>query len=526
MRVLKFVPNDIESFEVEPTEGYYMDHSFVDYESGLFVFYETPLEQLREKIQTPRKRLVEPETGKVLTVEEWRAYFDYESPREEFSEDGEIKCVTRRVHEPERETDGLAYQVIRVATGEVLAENSSIAFIDEPLRSPIQNYYDTLEWAASAGKALELRDYPEDIHRKHLEQVEPGEWVFQYVDLTEMTVLRLIFMGENYELHSAPTEGLYADIKEELFTHRKSYPDIAAFWKEFAARGDWFEAYGHRYGLHACMAKFVITSANEIRKRGDFTLAGYELLNKWENDLGDDECEIAVYHQFCPNCKARVYFQARYPKSLCNDCRELITDKSGRPVNYFNTELMGHGCAAEYLDTGEPYESDICFIGQVEYTAQEARFGGIELQPREEMEEASFPGAGYMRFRETYMGPVRKYMERSEYEDYINALKPGYFPSRGRHRADKAEIGRCPHCNKRVVLLRVKQVLCETCRALVTDAAGRPVRFERIRRYHGFQGYFRDTGEFYNSRACFLGGHEYQVGEFHEMYIELKPEEE
>jgi len=42
---------------------------------------------------------------------------------------------------------------------------------------------------------------------------------------------------------------------------------------------------------------------------------------------------------------------------------------------------MSGGYAAEYADTGDPYDSHECFVDRIECYADEARFGGIIIQP-------------------------------------------------------------------------------------------------------------------------------------------------
>ena len=41
---------------------------------------------------------------------------------------------------------------------------------------------------------------------------------------------------------------------------------------------------------------------------------------------------------------------------------------------------MSGGYAAEYADTGDPYESHECFVDGIECYADEARFGGIVIE--------------------------------------------------------------------------------------------------------------------------------------------------
>ncbi|MFH1196843.1 MAG: hypothetical protein V1720_14170 [bacterium] len=92
--------------------------------------------------------------------------------------------------------------------------------------------------------------------------------------------------------------------------------------------------------------------------------------------------KISEHKQFCPNCGKSVTHSSRYPKYICHNCKKLITDKNGKSVVFYNTELLGYGCQGYYCDNAqnEKYNSNICFIRDKKFFAQEARFGGIVIQ--------------------------------------------------------------------------------------------------------------------------------------------------
>ena len=55
-------------------------------------------------------------------------------------------------------------------------------------------------------------------------------------------------------------------------------------------------------------------------------------------------------------------------------------DNSGRAhLDFYNVDLSG-GYRAVVTETGEPYDSHLCFINGVPCHADEARFGGIVIQ--------------------------------------------------------------------------------------------------------------------------------------------------
>jgi hypothetical protein len=81
----------------------------------------------------------------------------------------------------------------------------------------------------------------------------------------------------------------------------------------------------------------------------------------------------------CPICKIALTPAPRYPTYVCSTCASKATDKDGRLLEFFNSDLSG-GYEARYSDTQEPYTSHTCFIDGIECFADEARFGGIVIQ--------------------------------------------------------------------------------------------------------------------------------------------------
>ena len=82
----------------------------------------------------------------------------------------------------------------------------------------------------------------------------------------------------------------------------------------------------------------------------------------------------------CPICRSEVRYEERYPNKLCDSCAEKAVDCDGRGVTFFNVSFSG-GLAAEDTDTGEPYQSNTCYVDRQRCQADEHRFGGIVLQP-------------------------------------------------------------------------------------------------------------------------------------------------
>jgi ADP-ribosyl-[dinitrogen reductase] hydrolase len=88
----------------------------------------------------------------------------------------------------------------------------------------------------------------------------------------------------------------------------------------------------------------------------------------------------------CPICGTPRPHSPRYPNHVCATCVERAVDGDGRPLEFFNPELLG-GFAAAYRGTGErlstPRDEQECRIDGVRCLAREAHFGGIVVEPVE-----------------------------------------------------------------------------------------------------------------------------------------------
>jgi predicted RNA-binding Zn-ribbon protein involved in translation (DUF1610 family) len=87
------------------------------------------------------------------------------------------------------------------------------------------------------------------------------------------------------------------------------------------------------------------------------------------------------YH--CPICRQSLALFERYPRYVCPSCAEKTCDDSGRRVDFRNLSFTG-GCQGFYPDTNEIYPSQDCFIDGRPCIADEARFGGIVVQLKEQ----------------------------------------------------------------------------------------------------------------------------------------------
>ena len=93
---------------------------------------------------------------------------------------------------------------------------------------------------------------------------------------------------------------------------------------------------------------------------------------------GGNESDIS---QACPPCGAGQPKSSRYTRYLCPACASLASDESGRLLTFQNAGISG-GFRSVYGDTGEERQSHVCFVSGVPCWADEARFGGIVIQPK------------------------------------------------------------------------------------------------------------------------------------------------
>lgn len=89
----------------------------------------------------------------------------------------------------------------------------------------------------------------------------------------------------------------------------------------------------------------------------------------------------------CPVCGTEQPALSRYPDYLCRDCVARASTEDGRRLMLVNTSISG-GFAARYADTEELCEevtvTHIVYVDGVPCWADEARYGGIVVQPHQE----------------------------------------------------------------------------------------------------------------------------------------------
>lgn len=85
----------------------------------------------------------------------------------------------------------------------------------------------------------------------------------------------------------------------------------------------------------------------------------------------------------CPLCGRPAPHLDRYPRAVCDDCRDRATDSAGRPVAGHNTSMSG-GFEARFVADGgvcdEVTRTGRCLVDGHPCAIGEARFGGVVVE--------------------------------------------------------------------------------------------------------------------------------------------------
>lgn len=128
---------------------------------------------------------------------------------------------------------------------------------------------------------------------------------------------------------------------------------------------------------------FVVASLDRLHPEGEHIAAVFGTLVHTKGARLDsaDGKFTPEPGQVCPTCDHPVFPSTRYPHALCGLCLHEATDEHGRRLDFFNVDMSG-GFRARYVDTGEARTSHVCYVRGVRCWADEARFGGIVIEPR------------------------------------------------------------------------------------------------------------------------------------------------
>jgi len=383
--ILKKRKSEFGNFELVPDIGWKISQAFIDLESGLLVVSESDENEDNWIVgggirQIPNRQfIIDPKTGQILNHTDWSKYFNYKTT-ESYSEDGKLKLLTTRVHEPERNTDGIQEELINVESGQTLSTSTGVAFRKEKRETLIDGYYESIERAKSYKKQLELGEYPEGLKDKYFQSLESGSQVIEYYN--EQYVYKLTFDNNRFILGKATRPKSIEEWDNYQIEIFNEFALINEFWNYLSKNDSWFEVLKPRK-IHPSLHYYIITWHNYLIHANELSYYSHKAINEWMNQCWDNSLNRNVYWQFCSNCKARVLYYPRYPKHACRKCVDLIKDEKGNDLDYKDKHELKYIDGEFQVLFKESDKSVKIFIGTDEYLASEARFGGVVHQKKE-----------------------------------------------------------------------------------------------------------------------------------------------
>lgn len=385
------------NFELKPDEGWKLSQTFIDFESGLLIVSvsdedETHWEELGfGGRRIPNKQfIINPETAEILDPAEWKKYFNYEKIVIETA-DKRYKLTTQRIHEPEENTDSISEELEDLETGQK-STSQGVAFREKKRENLLESYYRSIHEAQKQKELLDAKPTLEEFAAKELEKLNHGEVILGYLD--DSHTYKLTYSaGKWMLLKGGKLPAQYDAWKSLEFTEITMYSSLDEFWNHFTADNTWFLKFRIHYGLsekpHVLSGR-VISFFNGLRREHRFTFSEYDHINEWENCFWSDAFKRTEMKQWCANCAAEVYYQARYPKYICRECASKeITDDQGNLLDFSNTGFSGGFRIITKNRQGQLLKEDDskpfcdCIIDGKWFFAQEARFGGIVIQMKD-----------------------------------------------------------------------------------------------------------------------------------------------
>jgi hypothetical protein len=388
-------------FELIPEDGWKIRQTFIDFESGLLIASVSIIDRAKwinngfnGMLIPTQEYKIDLKNLSILKPDEWQKYFDY-NEREEISEDKKLKLISKRVFEPERNSDGYQEELFDLDSGKRISSGKSIAFSSDKRVTLLENHLHSIKEKEEQQRALDAKPTLQQFYLEQLDQLKSGDIVLCYHD--NLNVYRLTYQGNEFALsRSGHVPSQQAEWKSLMLDQFKRYKDVDEFWKDFAADPKWYLRYTYLNGgdwlstKALLLAKHMIVFFNDVRKKGDFTYREYDSINRWSTLVWSDQYRITEIKQWCPHCSKEVVYQARYPKYICHECfsKDKLSSR-GNLLEFSNLGFSG-GFQITYKDRNgnviredDTQEYCDCLIDGKLYFAKEAKFGGIVIQARE-----------------------------------------------------------------------------------------------------------------------------------------------
>lgn len=373
------------NFEIVPEKGWKISQSFIDFESGLLIVSESDEDKNNWRSgggisQIPNRQfIIDQKNAVILKPTEWIKYFNYKTI-ETYSEDKKLKLLSTRVHEPERNTDGIKEELIDVESGKTISTSTGVAFRKEIKKTLIDSHYESIASAKRYRQHLELGEYPENLKAEHYQNLKEKDIIIEYYD--NNSVYKLAFekdklvLGKTFKPKSIEEWNNY-EVEKIV-----SFIKISEFWDYLSKEKKWFKNLNPRQ-IHPSLHFYIINYHNKTLSHCELTYNEHKALQEWMNQCWDKSLNRNVYWQFCSNCKERVLYGPRYPKHACRNCVNLIKDENGNELDYRNTHELKYINSEFQVLLKDSNTQVKLFIKSNEYWASEARFGGIVHQKKE-----------------------------------------------------------------------------------------------------------------------------------------------
>ncbi len=394
MKILKssfFRPRKCQhgNFELSPDKGREILQTFIDFESGLLVVSTVKGKEDSSKsgVQCEVKQyLINLQSLQILSSDDYKEYFDY-GLKESYSLDGKLRLISQRIHDKQRNNDFFAEKLYDTEMGTLISSGESLALTADRRENLLERHYSTLKLQKESQRKetekLSLSDL-ESIHKAVLKKEVP---IISFFD--EFYRYKLIYTGIHFEILRYSLNGKEPkSIPAKLST----FLNTEDFWKEITTDSNWFRALSinQQESLQPfVLSRKVIESLNSLKKENELSYGQHEKIYGWEKVFIHPDLKAGEVKQFCSNCTKEVKYNPRYPKYICSICSSKDKySQDGMLLEFYNTDLSG-GLKIVYKDIdGNVLREDdskaecLCLIDGKEFTAQEARFGGIVIHKK------------------------------------------------------------------------------------------------------------------------------------------------
>jgi len=385
------------NFTLIPKEGWKISQEFIDFESQLLWVSESPIDtsniepnEYGTRFIPTNSYVIDQNEGRILPPEEWRKKFDY-SIKELLIEGTDFKLIEERKPMPKGNQDSIEEKLINLKDGRIYSQGSGIAFREKKRQNAYERYLENKENQKrrldKSKSQLSLEHFYHDCFLKlNFEDI-----ILMYSHDNFPYIVKVSNQNKVYIQKGTEIPKDYQERVRINYQHFANFSSINEFWKYFASNENWFELYSpysdarNRKINNSILAYYIIHEANSIRNTLSIDWRKYKEINKWGGLFDLKNLNTSEIIQVCSNCLAKVRYNPRYPRYICGNCVSQLSDESGRLVSYYNTS-MGGGCEGKYVNSDEKYENSICYIGDKEFYAMEARFGGIVIQLKSAIE--------------------------------------------------------------------------------------------------------------------------------------------